>query len=190
MKAIVAKARQRQVAPRLDLQGFSRVTPSPIGMSRRRMLETSLLAGICTIVAPMFNKGRYVILAGSPTEYSARAIELMGRSTVIDMLSPFAISPSRSSQWLLHPESFGQANQDQFRASGIRIFHIAIGSGGRDAYDESIKFFGLWNGFIANQSDYFMRISNSSLGGTSRGLSLEFGRPTRQRSSLDFGGKS
>jgi membrane dipeptidase len=162
MKPVFPIAKRPKLASRHELLNSPREMSSPIGMSRRRMLRNSILGGIGAVVAPMFNGGRYAVFAGSPTEYSTRAIELMGRSTVIDMLSPFAISPSRSSQWLLHPESFGESDQDQFRASGIRIFHIAIGNGGRDAYQESIRFFGLWNGFIAYQHDHFLRIDSTA----------------------------
>ena len=44
------------------------------------------------IAAPMINLGRYRLFAQSPTHYSARAIELVGRSTVIDMLNPASLS--------------------------------------------------------------------------------------------------
>jgi hypothetical protein len=35
----------------------------------------------------MINRGRFRLFAHSTVEYSSRAIELVGRSTVIDMLS-------------------------------------------------------------------------------------------------------
>ena len=35
----------------------------------------------------MLNRGRFRLFADDSTEYSARAIDLVGRSTVIDMLS-------------------------------------------------------------------------------------------------------
>ena len=133
---------------------------SEIGLTRRKLLKSSALAGAGAFLAPMINKGRFCLFADSPTEYSGRAIELMGRSTAIDMLSPFAISPSRSSQWLLHPESFTPTDLEQFWSSGIRVFHIAIGNGGPDAYQESVKFFGLWNGFIAHHDQSLMRIDS------------------------------
>lgn len=131
-----------------------------VGLTRRQMLRSSIVAGAGVCLAPMISRRRYRLFAGSPAEYSSRAIELMGRATVIDMLSPFAISPSRSSQWLLHPESFTPADLEEFRSSGIRVFHIAIGNGGPDAYQESVKFFGLWNGFIAHHDQSLMRIDS------------------------------
>jgi hypothetical protein len=144
---------------------LNNLPPKP-GMTRRQALKTAAIMGIRGFAAPMISKGRYLLFAGSAKEYSARAIELVGRSTVIDILGPFAISPARSSQWLLHPESFTPADLEQFRSSGIRVFHIAIGNGGPDAYQESIKFFGLWNEFIAHHDQSLMRID--SLASTSK----------------------
>ena len=129
-------------------------------LTRRQILKSSIVAGAGVCLAPMVNKHRYRLFADSPTEYLGRAIELMRQATVVDMLSPFAISPSRSSQWLLHPESFTPTDLEQFRSSGIRIFHIAVGNGGPDAYQESVKFFGLWNGFIAHHDQSLMRIDS------------------------------
>jgi hypothetical protein len=57
-------------------------------ITRRDLLKTVVGAGAA---APMINRGRYRIFAGSPVEYSARAIDLMKRATVIDMLSPLTI---------------------------------------------------------------------------------------------------
>src|SRR5205814_4352116 len=96
----------------------------------------------------------------SNAEYSSRAVELVGRTTVIDMLSPFAISPSRHAQMFAHPETFTPSDIQQFRSSGIRVFHIAIGNGGPDAYTESLQYFGLWNGFIAHHGQSLMRIDS------------------------------
>src|SRR5260370_20337216 len=127
---------------------------------RREAVKSIAAAGAGMLVAPFLNKGRYLLFAGSPAEYSSRAIELVGRTTVIDMLSPFAISPSRTMQLFAHPETFTSSDLEQFRRSGIRVFHIAIGNGGPDAYTESLQFFGLWNGFIAHHGQNLMRVDS------------------------------
>ncbi len=128
--------------------------------SRREAIKSIAAAGAGILAAPFLNKGRYLLFAGSPAEYSSRAIELVGRTTVIDMLSPFAISPSRTMQLFGHPETFTPSDLEQFRSSGIRLFHIAIGNGGPDAYTESLQFFGLWNGFIAHHGQDLMRVDS------------------------------
>src|SRR6266446_9402116 len=128
--------------------------------SRREAVKFIAAAGAGILAAPFLNKGRYLLFGGSPAEYSSRAIELVGRTTVIDMLSPFAISPSRTMQLFGHPETFTPSDLEQFRSSGIRLFHIAIGNGGPDAYTESLQFFGLWNGFIAHHGQDLMRVDS------------------------------
>src|ERR1700730_11396263 len=129
-------------------------------ISRRKLIKSSAAATAVTLTAPFIIKGRYLLFAASATEYSSRAIELVGRTTVIDMLSPFVISPSRHTQLFSHPETFTASDLYQFRSSGIRVFHIAIGNGGPDAYTESLQFFGLWNGFIAHHGQSLMRIDS------------------------------
>jgi len=126
------------------------------GVTRRQAFQSAI--GLAGLAAPAYNKGRYRLFADSDTEYASRTIELVGRSTVIDMLSPFAISPSLSDKLLLHPETFTPADLEQRRSSGIRVFHIAIGNGGPDVYTESLQFFGLWNGFIAQHGQDLVRI--------------------------------
>src|SRR5260221_4258740 len=111
--------------------------------SRREAVKSIAAAGAGILAAPFLNKGRYLLFAGSPAEYSSRAIELVGRTTVIDMLSPFAISPSRTIQLFGHPETFTPSDLEQFRSSGIRLFHIAIGNGGPPVRTASLQLFGL-----------------------------------------------
>jgi len=110
--------------------------------------------------APMINRGRFRLFARSTVEYSSRAIELMGRATVIDMLSPFAISFAKQSKWFSNPESFGPADIQRFKDSGINVFHIGVGVGGREAYLNALRFFASWNGFIANHDRDLMRVDS------------------------------
>ncbi len=108
--------------------------------------------------APMINRRRYRIFPHSALEYSDRAIELVGRATVIDMLSPFTLG---NEPWLTDPDSFTPELIDRFKSSGIDIFHIAEGIGRRgDAVAVVSRFIGLWNGFIATHSDHFMRVDS------------------------------
>src|SRR6476661_4905510 len=129
-------------------------------MTRREAIKSTAAASAGAVAAPFLSRGRYLVFPGSRAEYSSRAVELVGRTTVIDMLSPFVISPSRHTQLFSHPETFTASDVDQFRSSGIRVFHIAIGNGGPDAYTESLQFFGLWNGFIAHHGQNLMRVDS------------------------------
>jgi membrane dipeptidase len=129
-------------------------------LSRRELLKRAAVASAGTIAAPMLNRGRFRLFANSSTAYSSRSIELMKRATVIDMLSPFAISPSKTTKWFSNPDNFGQADLQRFKDSGINVFHIAVGTGGRDAYLSTLKFIASWNGFLSNHHEHLMRVDS------------------------------
>jgi membrane dipeptidase len=131
-------------------------------LSRRELLQLGVGAGAAMLSAPMFNLGRYRIFAGSLAEYSARAIDLVKRSTVIDMLGPFTLDFGKQAQWFKDPETFTAADLQPYKDSGINVFHPAIGMGGPEAYDRTLQFFASWNAFIANGDDYFMRIDSAA----------------------------
>ncbi len=129
-------------------------------LTRREVLKGAAIVSGVALAAPMLNRGRYRIFAGSLDEYSQRAIDLVKRSTVIDMLSVLTLDFTKQAKWFADPESFTVADLQPYKDSGINVFHIAIGLGGPEAYEETLKFFASWNGFIADQDDYFMRIDS------------------------------
>ena len=123
----------------------------------------NVLKGVATLLAaPMINRGRFRLFASSTKEYSRQAIDLIGRSTVIDMLSVLTLDFNKQSKWFKDPETFTVADLQPFIDSGINVFHPAIGMGGPNAYDSALQFFASWNGFIANDGDHFMRVDSSS----------------------------
>jgi membrane dipeptidase len=129
-------------------------------ISRRALLKSAAGAALTTLAAPKINIGRYRLFAFSPKEYSARAVELVTRSTVIDMLSPFTLNFPKQDKWFANPETFTEADLQPFKESGINVFHIGIGMGGPDAFLGVLKFFAIWNGFIADHTDQLMRIDS------------------------------
>ena len=131
-------------------------------MTRREALKRAALAGVGALAAPMFNRGRHRVFAGSLNEYSARAIDLVKRSTVIDMLGVLTLDFPKQAKWFADPESFTAADLQPFRDSGINVFHPAVGLGGLQAYEEALKFFASWNGFIADRGEHFMRVDSAA----------------------------
>jgi membrane dipeptidase len=129
---------------------------------RRVFLRQTALAAGAALAAPMINRGHFKLFAGSAVEYSARAIDLVKRSTVIDMLSPMTLDFPKQAKWFADPETFTAADLQPFKDSGINIFHIAIGVGGSDAYLQTLSFFANWNGFIAGQTEHFTRIDSAA----------------------------
>ena len=108
---------------------------------------------------PLLNFGR-IRLFGA--EYSARAVDLMKSSTVIDMLSPFALSSSKSRMWLSKPETFTATDLQHYRDSGIHAVNIAIGLGGPDAFETTLEFVAQWDGFLAHHSGTLKRIDTAT----------------------------
>jgi len=131
-------------------------------MTRREALKRAAILGTGALTAPMLNRGRYRVFADSANDYSARAIDLVKRSTVIDMLSPLTLNFPKQAKWFADPESFTGTDLQPFKDSGINVFHIAVGLGGPAAYEETLKFFASWNGFIAGQDEHFMRIDSAA----------------------------
>ena len=131
-------------------------------LSRRDMLKAAVGALGAAAFAPMINLGRYQLFAQSPTEYSARAIRLVTESLVIDMLSPITINFPVMEKWITNPESFTDADFQRYLDSGIKVFHIAVGTGGTDARAGTLEFIGGWNSFLAGSEHRFMRIDSPS----------------------------
>ena len=130
--------------------------------NRREMLKGAGIATAALAAAPMINRGRFRLFASSTKEYSRQAIDLIGRTTVIDMLSVLTLDFNKQSKWFKDPDTFTAADLQPFIESGINIFHPAIGMGGPNAYDSALQFFASWNGFIANDGDHFMRVDSPS----------------------------
>jgi membrane dipeptidase len=128
--------------------------------NRRDVLKTGALAGAGLLAAPMLNRGRYRIFANSPVEYTSRAIDLVQQSLVIDMLGVMTLDFAKQNRWLANPESFTAGDLQPYKDSGINVFHIAVGLGGPEAYDRTLRLFASWNSFIANHDQHFMRIDS------------------------------
>lgn len=121
--------------------------------ARRRLLKGAIAAA----VLPMINIGRYDVLAATPRKYSARAVKLVERSLVIDMLAPLKLD--------FTPAAFTMPVTEQlaamFRDSGITGFHNAIGIGGPRAYENVLTFMAGWQGFAGRNGDLFSLVGRA-----------------------------
>ncbi len=129
-------------------------------VTRRAALGT---LGAAIVAAPAVLRGRRRVFADSPREYSARAISLLGQGVVVDLLNQFRFPdysehPPKSERWLRVPGSFTPADAAVYHGSGINVF--ALGDGARD-YEEGVRFFADWNGFIAAYPDDLLRIDKA-----------------------------
>jgi membrane dipeptidase len=116
-------------------------------VTRRRLLHGAALG----IGLPMLNLASFRLFADSPATYSARSVELVQRSLVIDMLAVLKID--------FEPEAYAnpltEAEIVAFRSCGITGFHNAVGTGGPTAVEETLSFLAAWQGFCARNADLF-----------------------------------
>jgi membrane dipeptidase len=132
-------------------------------LSRREAIAALATGALAVAGAPAILRNRYRLFAESPLEYSARAIRLVERTVVIDMLNQFrfpdyAEHPPKSELWLRTPRSFTEKDFQQYRTSGIRVF--ALGQSAAN-YEAGVRFYADWNGFIAGYTDWFTRIESA-----------------------------
>ena len=120
-------------------------------VGRRSLLKSALAISATTFGFPMLNLGSFRAVANSPSQYSARAVQLVERSLVIDMLAPIAID--------FRPEAFARTLSEQeeaaFRSSGITGFHNSIGTGGPQVVEETLEFMAAWQGFVGRHAHLF-----------------------------------
>lgn len=131
-------------------------------ISRREALRGFAAAGATLVGAPAILRGRFNLFGQQSPTYSARAIRLVQETTVIDMLNQFRFAdfaerPPKSQRWMNSPGSFVESDWEIYRSSGIDVFGLGHGAG---SYDEAIRYFADWNGFIAQYDQWFMRIDD------------------------------
>ncbi len=138
--------------------------------TRRDLVRMGAGAVAAFVAAPAINLRRHplsVRIQGQEvgrTEYSARCIDLVTGSLVIDMLAPLTINNEMQARWGPDGRGFTEADHIEFRDSEIDVFHIAVGVGGRnahDAKDNALRFVSTHNGLIANRPDVFMRVDEA-----------------------------
>jgi membrane dipeptidase len=128
-------------------------------VSRRALLKGAALA----VAAPMIQRGRFCLLAETTVApnaavYSTQVLDLVRRSTVIDMLGLLTLNYTKLSSWEAQPACFAPRDFERLRASGITIFHPAVGFTDGDVYASSLRDIHGWNEFIAAHGGEFLRI--------------------------------
>jgi len=106
----------------------------------------------------MIQRGHFCLFAQTELAYSTLAIDLVRRSTVIDMLGLLTLNYSKLCSWEAQPAGFAPHDFEKLRASGITIFHPAVGFTSGDVYGSSLRDITGWNEFIAAHADQFVRV--------------------------------
>ncbi len=144
---------------------------TPSELRRRDVLRMGAGALGALAAAPAIHLDRVLLpvrLNGQEVaqgSYSARCIELVTGSLVIDMLAPLTIDNETQARWGPDGRGFTDTDAAEFRDSEIDVFHVAVGVGGRnahDAKDNTLRFVSTHNGLIANRPDVFMRVDEEA----------------------------
>lgn len=127
-------------------------------VSRRAFVSGAALLGV-----PVFLRGRFRLFGQSKAEYSSRAVQLMAETPVVDLLNQFRFAdysekPPKSEQFLQKPGSFTLAEAKAYQDSGIRAFALGHSA---SSYEDGLRFFAKWNGFLAAYSDLLLRIDSA-----------------------------
>ena len=109
----------------------------------------------------MVNRGRYSLFAqGEP--YSEATIDLVRRSTVIDMLGLLTLDFKKFSSWEVQPNTFLSTDYQRLKDSGITVFHPSVGYITGDVYSSSLSYITGLNAFINQHPDDFLRIDTAA----------------------------
>lgn len=121
-------------------------------MRRRDALK--LIGGTAggIVTAPMINIGRFRVFAGVEREYSARTIDLIESSLVIDTCAFLTMNEPKMQGWFRDPDSYPEEEWEKVRTSGIDVLAVHV--------DAGFRFVANMNGFIANHDQLFMRIDS------------------------------
>lgn len=128
-----------------------------INRKRRSLMKSTVALAVSSSVLPMVNFDRYQVFADSGPRYSGRAIELVQRSLVIDMLGAINLD-SRPEAYAL---PISEPEIEMFRASGITVFHDAMGLGGPEAVERVLTFLAAWQGYAGRNSDLFSLVGRA-----------------------------
>jgi membrane dipeptidase len=121
-------------------------------LSRRDTLHILGMASGAFLSAPMINFGRYKLFSRSEDKYSARAIELMEKSLVIDMTAFLTMNLEKEKEWFSNPDSYPEEEWEKVKTSGLNVLNVHGGPG--------LEYVSALNNFIANHDRFFMRIDS------------------------------
>lgn len=127
-------------------------------LSRRSFLS----GAAASIAAPLINRGRFCLYAQGETSYSARTLDLVRDSTVIDMLGLLTLDFNKFSSWSAQPQTFRTADLEKLKRSGTTVFHPSVGYTSGDVYSSSLQYITSLNAFILEHKGEFLRVDGAA----------------------------
>jgi membrane dipeptidase len=110
----------------------------------------------------MINRGRFRLFADDGPVVSARAVELVGRSMVVDMLGLLTLDWPKLWSWQRDPAAFGPADFQALRASGVKVFHPAVEPDDPNPYEAAREWLSGWDRLLQRRPDCFVRVESGN----------------------------
>lgn len=130
--------------------------------TRRDIVRVFGTAGALVLAAPMINLGRSNAFGATAGTFSHRAIDLVSKSLVVDMLGNLNLNDDVLLPWMNGPQVMKAEDQAAFRSSGLNAVHQAVGVGGPSSYEDALTYMAMCNGFVARTTSLFSRIEHAS----------------------------
>jgi membrane dipeptidase len=108
----------------------------------------------------MINRGRFNLFADDRVRHSARAVELVGRSMVIDMLGLLTLDWPKLYSWQSDPAGFGPADFQKLRGSGVKVFHPAVDPNAANPHEACLGWVGGWDRLLRQRADFLARVES------------------------------
>jgi len=124
-----------------------------VNRSRRGFLQDSARLAVLSAMAPLAGLAAGNEAAGPVKRYSTRAIDLVRTSQAVDLKHALTLNPEVLKRWLTDSASFGEADKEMFRGSGLRLIQTTL-----ETVDDTLLDFAWHNGFVAAHGDLFVRI--------------------------------
>jgi membrane dipeptidase len=116
------------------------------------------MAGALAVLALPEVRAAQAAAQDPKNKYSAKVLDLVQRSLVIDMLAPLKLD--------FRPEAYALPLTDSeaamFRSCGITGFHNSVGVGGASAYEDALEFIAAWSGFVGRNTQVFTLVGKAA----------------------------
>lgn len=132
-------------------------------LNRRNFLKQAAIAGGTLLGAPMVSRGHYALFGGT-RRYTKRAIELVERSVVMDMLGLLTLDWDKLARWERQPGAFCEADHRKLQSSGITVFNPAVdlnSASPEGAFAATHDWILGWNEFLKTYPQQLVRIENT-----------------------------
>jgi membrane dipeptidase len=111
----------------------------------------------------MINRGYFRLSGATPARtYSARALDLVQRSVVIDMLGLLTLDWQKLRVWQKGAGDFDRAEFAKLKRSGINVFHPAVDFGDPNPRRAAHDCMTDWNTFLSKHNSDFLPILSAS----------------------------